>query len=285
MTTATLVAGNRTVETEMVRPRRSLEELVEQLFAAMGFGDEPETVEHTATRSIHEARRLRQAGDVDTALGVLGSVDAGKATPREARWAFSEWAQLVKRRPARRPGCRPGRRAGRCASAPRRRDAGGRGGSGDALAAWEGRLGAQPPGAAAPGRRCVMVVANVDIPALKARHPLGDVVEAAGVRLHGRGRVRQGVCPFHDEAESRACTQGRSSSSRSAADAGRRAGSPEPRPADGGGALLRRSSPAFDRSAAYNGNSLSAVSAIAGSLTPSTEGVEPWPGQRSGIAT
>ena len=48
-----------------------------------------------------------------------------------------------------------------------------------------------------------MVVANetVDIPALKARHPLGGVVEASGVRLRGRGRVRQGVCPFHDEAE------------------------------------------------------------------------------------
>ena len=46
-----------------------------------------------------------------------------------------------------------------------------------------------------------MVTANVDIPALKARHPLGDTVEAAGVRLSGRGRVRQGVCPFHDEAE------------------------------------------------------------------------------------
>ena len=46
-----------------------------------------------------------------------------------------------------------------------------------------------------------MVTANVDIPALKARHPLGDTVEAAGVRLRGRGRVRQGVCPFHDEAE------------------------------------------------------------------------------------
>ena len=48
-----------------------------------------------------------------------------------------------------------------------------------------------------------MVVANatVDIPALKARHPLGDVVEASGVRLRGRGRVRQGFCPFHDEAE------------------------------------------------------------------------------------
>ena len=48
-----------------------------------------------------------------------------------------------------------------------------------------------------------MVVANgtVDLVALKARHPLGDAVEAAGVRLRGRGRVRQGVCPFHNEAE------------------------------------------------------------------------------------
>ena len=46
-----------------------------------------------------------------------------------------------------------------------------------------------------------MVTTNVDIPALKARHPLGDTVEASGVRLRGKGRVRQGVCPFHDEAE------------------------------------------------------------------------------------
>ena len=46
-----------------------------------------------------------------------------------------------------------------------------------------------------------MVTANVDIPALKARHPLGDTVEASGVQLRGRGRVRQGVCPFHDEVE------------------------------------------------------------------------------------
>ena len=46
-----------------------------------------------------------------------------------------------------------------------------------------------------------MVTTSVNIPALKARHPLGDTVEASGVRLRGRGRVRQGVCPFHDEAE------------------------------------------------------------------------------------
>ena len=46
-----------------------------------------------------------------------------------------------------------------------------------------------------------MVTVNVDIAALKARHPLGDTVEASGVRLRGRGRVRQGVCPSHDEVE------------------------------------------------------------------------------------
>ncbi len=42
---------------------------------------------------------------------------------------------------------------------------------------------------------------TVDIPALKTRHPLGGVVEASGLKLRGRGRVRQGVCPFHEETE------------------------------------------------------------------------------------
>ena len=107
MTTATLASGNRTMDTAVVRPRRSLEELVDQLIAAMF--KEPETVtaevatptetaKQSATRSIHEARRLRQSGDVDTALAVLGDVDMGKATPRETRWVFSEWKQMVRRR-------------------------------------------------------------------------------------------------------------------------------------------------------------------------------------------
>ena len=205
MTTATLTAGNGTMDA-VGRPRRSLEELVDQLFAAMGFTDEPETAAaepQSATRSIHEARRLRQAGDVDGALGVLAGVDAGKATPKETRWAFSEWTQLLKRRFGNRGVMvySQGAGRGRRSRPARRRDDGGRGGAGDGLAARQGRLGAQPPGPAAPGRRRVMVTASVDIPALKARHPLGDTVEAAGVRLSGRGRVRQGVCPFHDEAE------------------------------------------------------------------------------------
>ena len=86
------------MDTETGRPRRSLEELVDLVFAAMGFRDETETAEQSATRSIHEARRLRQAGDIDSALAVLGDVNVAKATQREARWAFSEWKALVKRR-------------------------------------------------------------------------------------------------------------------------------------------------------------------------------------------
>ena len=100
MTTATLVAGNRSMDT-VDRPRRSLEEMVDQLMAALGFKEqETETAPEmlSVARSVHEARRLRQAGDVDGALAVLAGVDAATAEQREARWAFSEWTQLVKRR-------------------------------------------------------------------------------------------------------------------------------------------------------------------------------------------
>ena len=105
MTTATLATHGRTMDTETVRPRRSLEELVDRLMAALFNAPETKTetasavvAEPSATRSIHEARRLRQAGDVDTALAVLGGVDTGRAERHEVRWAFSEWKQLVKRR-------------------------------------------------------------------------------------------------------------------------------------------------------------------------------------------
>lgn len=42
---------------------------------------------------------------------------------------------------------------------------------------------------------------QAQLDALKRRHPLGELVEALGVRLQGRGRVRQGVCPFHDDED------------------------------------------------------------------------------------
>ena len=99
MTTATVAVGNRSMDTGRVRPRRSLEELVDRLIEAMGFKDETETAEPSPTRSIHEARRLRQAGQaLDGALAVFAGMDMAKATTREARWAYTEWKQLVKRR-------------------------------------------------------------------------------------------------------------------------------------------------------------------------------------------
>ena len=97
MTTATAVMSNRTMETA-VRPRRSLEELVDQVMATLNFGEDDGTVEPSPARSIHEARRMRQAGDVDGALDVLAGVNTAKAETNHVRWAFSEWKQLVKRR-------------------------------------------------------------------------------------------------------------------------------------------------------------------------------------------
>ncbi len=97
MTTATAAVGNRTMDTETGRPRRSLEELVDRVIETL-FPAQTGTVQPSATRSIHEARRLRQAGDVDGALVVLAGMAKAEATPRELRWAFSEWTGLVKRR-------------------------------------------------------------------------------------------------------------------------------------------------------------------------------------------
>ena len=97
MTTATALVSNRTMD-NVVRPRRSLDELVDQLMAALKFGDDDRTAERSTARTIHEARRLRQAGDVDGALALLAEVDTASAETNQGRWAFSEWKQLVKRR-------------------------------------------------------------------------------------------------------------------------------------------------------------------------------------------
>ena len=125
MTTATLATGNRTMAT-VEKPRRSLEELVDRLMAAL-FLEQPETAPATETpsvaKSVHEARRLRQTGDVEGALAVLAGMDTTKAEPHQARWAFAEWTDLVKRRfggPGR-PGLQPGRGTGRRPGAHRKR--------------------------------------------------------------------------------------------------------------------------------------------------------------------
>ena len=95
-TQATTIGGTGT------RPRPSLEELVDRLMAALFKEEEPETAPQAETpsmaRSVHEARRLRQAGDLDGALAVFAGVDTARAETREARWAYAEWTDLVRRR-------------------------------------------------------------------------------------------------------------------------------------------------------------------------------------------
>ncbi len=58
-----------------------------------------QTESPSVARSVHEARRLRQAGDLDGALAVFAGVDtAGATTTKEARWTYAEWQALAKRR-------------------------------------------------------------------------------------------------------------------------------------------------------------------------------------------
>ena len=99
MTTATATLSNWTLAGGRTRP--SLEELVDRLIAAL-FREQPETATPTATqsvaRSVHDARRLRKAGDFDGALAVLGGVDTARVETKEARWAYAEWLAKAKRR-------------------------------------------------------------------------------------------------------------------------------------------------------------------------------------------
>ena len=108
----TLALNNRTV-TERGRP--SLEELVDRVIEAL-FADKSETkpeqqmartlreapAQDTApsmARTVHEARRLRQAGDFDGALATLAGADMASATTaEESRWAYAEWLGLARRR-------------------------------------------------------------------------------------------------------------------------------------------------------------------------------------------
>ena len=81
---------------------RTFEELVDRVFEAL-LGAAPEPVQ-TITRSLHEARRLRRAGDLDAALAVLATADITGATEQEARWTYAEWLDVARRRFAGREG-------------------------------------------------------------------------------------------------------------------------------------------------------------------------------------
>ena len=76
---------------------RTLEELVDRLINSI-FGTAPAAPEQSLTRSVHDARRLRQAGDIDGALALLAEVGTATAEPHQVRWAYAEWLDLARRR-------------------------------------------------------------------------------------------------------------------------------------------------------------------------------------------
>ncbi|MCY3557866.1 MAG: hypothetical protein OXH13_04395 [Chloroflexi bacterium] len=84
--------------TTMTTPRPTLEELVDRIIDAI-FGPN-ETVQPTTSpaRVIHEARQLRQSGDLDEALALFTDLDLATATEGERRWAYAEFLDLARRR-------------------------------------------------------------------------------------------------------------------------------------------------------------------------------------------
>ena len=97
MTTATAVMNNGTMVVGG-RPRPSLEELVDRVMEAIFASSRETPPTQTVARRVHDARRLRQAGNPDGALALMADLDTATADTRETRWAFAEWQDLVRRR-------------------------------------------------------------------------------------------------------------------------------------------------------------------------------------------
>ena len=94
MTTAVMNYGTIVVGE---RPRRSLEELVDRVMDALFASNREQSTEQSVAKSVHDARRLRKAGDLDGALVVFASVEPDTTAPNEVRWAYGEWLSLVRR--------------------------------------------------------------------------------------------------------------------------------------------------------------------------------------------
>ena len=79
------------------RPRPTLEELVDRLIDAVFGLDSAVQPRTSPARAIHEARRLRQTGELDQALAVFADLDLSEATDGEARWSTAEFLDLARR--------------------------------------------------------------------------------------------------------------------------------------------------------------------------------------------
>ena len=78
-----------------------LEDLVDRLLATL-FSPDSEQTEPAPTprlvKAVHEARRLRQSGDLEGALVAMADVDDSSATDSQLRWLYAEWLEIARRR-------------------------------------------------------------------------------------------------------------------------------------------------------------------------------------------
>ena len=76
-----------------------LEDLVDRLLAALFKADAARaTPVPNLVKTVHEARRLRQSGDLDGSLAVFADVDTANATDGQLRWLYAEWLDIARRR-------------------------------------------------------------------------------------------------------------------------------------------------------------------------------------------
>ncbi len=88
-----------TMTLETTASVRRLEELVDRLLAALlGDGALADAAAVSLTRTVHEARRLRQSGDLDGALEAFNGVATGNARDGQLRWLYAEWLDIARRR-------------------------------------------------------------------------------------------------------------------------------------------------------------------------------------------
>ena len=89
--------ANATVNATDTAGESGLEQLVERMMDSL-LGVGRYDGRRSAARSVHDARRLRRAGDLDGALDALSGADPGACGEADARWLRAEWLGLARRR-------------------------------------------------------------------------------------------------------------------------------------------------------------------------------------------
>ena len=87
------------LETTAAAGRPTLEELVDRLLAALLGNDAlADAATVSLVKTVHEARRLRQSGDLDGALAAFHGADTADASDSQLRWLYAEWLDIARRR-------------------------------------------------------------------------------------------------------------------------------------------------------------------------------------------